>query len=337
MKRLMGVVLIVAGIVGLVFLFNGGKLSLGSLGGISESFDMGKSVASDEADRLHIEAGSAEVRLVPVSEERVSAELRGSQSGLAIGRKLPELTVQSRSGTIEVNVGSSRGFGITFGRTTLTVEVPSRMWEELRAEAGSGDLVATGLEANVLEIKTGSGDIELTDISAEQGSVSAGSGDVSVEQMTARLLAVETGSGKIELTRLYGGDAQVKTGSGGIEVDGYELLTLTVDASSGNIELEDGLAELNGRAGSGNIDLATDELRRDTMLETGSGNVEVELAREPASLEVRYDGGSGRGRIEWDGFAYDTDERDHDRIRGAFGSGDVLLDVRTGSGNFRLD
>ena len=333
MKRLMGIVLVVVGVV-ILFSMVRGSGPLEGLG-LGSAVDIIKSHNAAEAQRLRINAGSADIELIPVDGEEVLVHLYGRQRRFAVGSTNPDVTLRERGGAIEVQVLHQSGFGISFSSLNLTVEVPRRQWEELAASAGSGDLNVSEVSANLLRLNTGSGDIEMDNIQAETGDLETGSGDVEGYQIQAEKLNAKTGSGSIELDRMYGGDVSLRTGSGSIQVENYELRQLTVDSGSGSIELQEGTAQVNGRAGSGSIEMEVDELIQDTKLETGSGSVTVELDREPQSLEVRYDGGSGRGRIHYEGFVQDGDDRK--RIRGAFGSGDVLLEVRTGSGSFTLD
>ncbi|MFS0727459.1 DUF4097 family beta strand repeat-containing protein [Paenibacillus sp. 1P07SE] len=334
MRRLMGVVLVVVGIVAIISMWGGG--SLGNLGfGSGGEVDLSERLNASEAERLRIDVRSADVRLVPTDSDEVHAQLVGYQRGFTIGSKRPELTMRERGGAIEVSARQQSGFGLSFNDIDLIVEVPRRQWQELAVKAGSGDLELSELKADLLRLNTGSGDISFLELEAATGDFGTGSGHISGEQIQAENLVIKTGSGDIEMGRVYGGDASFNTGSGDIEINGYELRQLTVNASSGDIELQGGTAQVKGRTGSGNIDMDVAELRHDTSLHTGSGNVKVELDHEPQSLEVRYDGGSGRGSIEWDGFIQDGNS--DKRIRGAFGSGEVLLEVRTGSGDFTLD
>lgn len=335
MKRIMGVVLVVIGVIVLISMWRGSGPLDGLAFGSSGAVNISKSQDASEAERLRITVGSANVEVVPVDSNEVQVHLQGDHRGFAFGRSKPDVTLRQRGGAIEVEVQQTSGFGISFGHLKLTVEVPKRQWQELATTAGSGDLSVSEVSADLLRMNTGSGNIWVQNIEAVTGVWDTGSGDVDGDQIQAEKLNVKTGSGEIEMGQVYGGEFTLQTGSGDISIYNYELNQLTVNASSGDIELQDGTAQVNGRTGSGNIEIETDILRQQTTLHTGSGNVQVELAQEPQSLEVRYDGGSGRGRIEWDGFVQDGD--DGKRIRGAFGSGEVLLEVRTGSGNFTLD
>jgi lia operon protein LiaG len=78
-------------------------------------------------------------------------------------------------------------------------------------------------------------------------------------------------------------------------------------------------------------------LLHDADLSTSSGDVKINLEREPKSLTVDYRGDSGVGKIKWDGFQATETEEDDKIIKGTFGSGETMLKVSTGSGDFTLD
>lgn len=337
MKKWFGLALVVIGVIALVAVWRGDNLLGGLKLGKSTAVDISKSQDASEADKLRIEVGSADVELISVDGSELRVHLQGRQRGLYINRGEPDVTLQQRGGAIEVNAKQQGGWGIgmSVSNLKLTVEVPQQLWRELAVSTGSGELTATDVAADLVRMSTGSGDMALEQIVAQSGDFRVGSGEVQGRDIRTDTLVVKSGSGDIELTSLFGSKATLSNGSGNISVVDYELSELSLDASSGDIELQDGTAQVKGRTGSGNIELQVDELRQDTDLDSGSGDIDVKLADAPQSLEVRYDGGSGRGRIGWDGFVQDGDDRQ--KIRGAFGNGDVLLEVRTGSGNFTLD
>jgi DUF4097 and DUF4098 domain-containing protein YvlB len=109
----------------------------------------------------------------------------------------------------------------------------------------------------VLDLDTGSGDIEVTAASAQQVRLDTGSGSIRCELTSSPAdLNVDTGSGSITLTlpSNYGATLDVETGSGGIDVD------FPVEAR------RFGSDHLTGRIGDGRGVLRVD---------TGSGDVRI--------------------------------------------------------------
>lgn len=149
-------------------------------------------------------------------------------------------------------------------------------------------------------------------------------------------IAVETGSGNINAEQIDSGTIKLSAGSGNVELVRYSADKLTFDVGSGNVDLIDGQSALKGETSSGNITVQTEDLTQDTILEAGSGEVMVQVDKEPESLEVDFEGGSGEGSVDWNGMKAVTIDDDGSILKGTFGSGDALLKVRTGSGNFTL-
>lgn len=191
------------------------------------------------------------------------------------------------------------GFQFSYHNVSMTVELPEKQWDEIKVNLSSGDVSLADIGGKSVEVATSSGKIELADSRATTIKLTASSGDV--------------------------------------RASGFKADTLSFHASSGNVRLEDGEAALKGETASGNIRVEFDELRHNADLTAGSGNVTLSLDRQPQSLAVDYRGGSGNGKIKQDGFAYQEQDEDNHRIKGAFGSGETTLKVVTGSGDFTLD
>lgn len=318
-RSLLGLILVVIGIVGLVYVVSsGGKSPLNGLASfwgkeidITETFDV------SEMDNIQIGSGSVNLIVEEGSGSEAVVRLEGTASS-SIAKKLR--LASDRVGTsLQLGVEGMDGFhfGINWTRLTMTVELPPKQW-------------------NKFEAKVGSGNVKLSDVRAERIETKVGSGNLQVRSVEGGKLTVQTGSGNIRLDDLDVSDIETKTGSGNVDLVGFRADDLQIDVSSGNVNLKDGIARFKVKTSSGNIRLETENLLHDAQLKTGSGNINVELGRDPGSLAVKYRGGSGRGRIHKDGFSYDRKSEDGDSIEGAFGSGDITLDVQTGSGNFNL-
>ena len=83
-------------------------------------------------------------------------------------------------------------------------------------------MTGRGLSAPSLRIDTGSGPIELDEITSEDVYLDTGSGSIQVELLgDVESLEVDTGSGSVTvwLPEIAGAELEVETGSGVIEVD----------------------------------------------------------------------------------------------------------------------
>jgi lia operon protein LiaG len=262
-----------------------------------KSVDIKEQIAAGDIRHVNVRSGSSDVTVTRSDSDQIKVHLTGKAfSGFS---KNVDLEIEQRRDTLELNVVWPKGpFFIIWADLQLTVELPEKKWDGVDIELGSGDTEVAGIKSGKIKVSTGSGDSRLTEA--------------------------------------YADEIQIKAGSGDIETSRFESAVLEVEAGSGDIVLKDGTAAIRGRTGSGNIVVAAAQLRHDVNLTTGSGDVEVRLSQAPESLQVDYEGGSGEGRIHWDGFQIERFDEDGDVIRGKFGDGGTLLKVRTGSGNFTL-
>lgn len=147
---------------------------------------------------------------------------------------------------------------------------------------------------------------------------------------------VQTQSGNVTVKEIESKEIALQARSGNLAADHYKSDVLTFTTESGNVDLSEGKSAIQGETKSGNIQVELNELQQDTDLKAGSGNITVNVENEPESLAVDYRGNSGNGRIDWTRMTYEEKDEDGEIIKGSFGSGEVKLKVRTGSGNFTM-
>lgn len=118
--------------------------------------------------------------------------------------------------------------------------------------------------------------------------VDAGAAGVRAEQ-TSGDLRLHTGSGRIEL-RDVTGRLDLRSGSGGVEVTGARAAEVAVETGSGDVEvgMREAVDRLGVRTGSGQVavELPDDGAPYAVRSETGSGDVTVQVAEDPAAPRV---------------------------------------------------
>lgn len=135
------------------------------------------------------------------------------------------------SGSVDYTISMPSGASATLRTVSGDVRV-SNVKGELRAESVSGDMVTSGA-SNLSLVKTVSGDIEVTDATADgEVSVSTVSGNLTARGLKARWLDLGSVSGDVLLTNVTSERATVKSVSGNLEYAGplarsgrYELTT----------------------------------------------------------------------------------------------------------------
>jgi len=156
-------------------------------------------------------------------------------------------------------------------------------------------------------------------------------------------IAFGTDSVRIERSADAGGvdgikaeDIGLETGSGDIRAADYDAGALAFKTGSGDVVLGEGIADLSGTTGSGDIRVERNELNADTMLRSGSGDVTLLLDGAPQSLAFDFKTGSGDSSVEWPYTKGGGEPNDNGDRTGTFGGGERKLEVRTGSGDIKL-
>lgn len=321
MQKKIGLLFIAAGVLLLIFTMNPMKTFSGIHFGFSigtRGIDDEQTFDADDFRNLSIRTGSTDVQIVPGSSDQIKARLYGKVS--AKNAEQVKLKTEQNGDTLELGVQLPEGInvGVNVLDVDLTVELPEKQWALAAIESGSGDIEIERIQGETVRVKAGSGDIDLRQAVARELTVHTGSGDMEVEEIEADILELESVSGDISAER-------------------YKASLLKFQEGSGDIELKQGESALQGQTSSGNIRLEAEQLLYDADLRAGSGNVTIDLDQEPSSLAVDFQGGSGSGKVRWDGMKNKESDEDGNRLKGTFGSGDVKLKVRTGSGDFTLE
>ncbi|EFM10564.1 conserved hypothetical protein [Paenibacillus curdlanolyticus YK9] len=296
-----GVVLIIAGLVGIVASAQQGTKSSGTfMFWKKERIAQSQSAAAEGIRNIYLSVESADVVLVRSKGDTIGIRLTGNVSE----RLSEELAIRSerRGDTLEIGIDRPKGWlnWLNWSNLELAIELPDAEWNTVRMHTGSGNIHAKDVGSVDIDLDTGSGDLVISNVKTKQ------------------MIQLHTGSGNITASQLTGDRGWIRSGSG-------------------NIKVIESKAEFQMDTGSGNIRLDQYAIERNTDLRTGSGDIKVKLAVAPKSLAIDFDAGSGDGRIRWEGFSGSERGENRSRIVGMFGDGEIKLKVRTGSGDFQLD
>lgn len=174
--------------------------------------------------------------------------------------------VVQEAGNIRIEASqANKSFSFGFGdQMIIRVGLPPALLSQLTTTVGSADIQVKGLqnEKTTLVFNTGSGDISATD-------------------MQAAKLTVKSGSGDIHLTNFLG-SLDATTGNGDISLSGQNRLNdVNFQTGSGDVQIAAALNNTNNgtiKTGSGDVDLKlTATTRRGFDISTGSGDINFRL------------------------------------------------------------
>lgn len=206
-------------------------------------------------------------------------------------------------------------FGLSGGER-IEVYIPENVLSELSIESGSGNISGEHggvVETGSLAVTTGSGNIRWKNTDVEEISFQAGSGNVNLADIKGEI-RIQTGSGNIS-GELFNGNVSVSAGSGNI--------TLTEFAGGGTIT-----------AKSGNLKVVTSQVDSDIRMQTGSGNMKLEL---PKDLQFRLEIQTGSGNIHTDFDEALSFNKKGNSAQGTMGEEpDISISLEANSGNVRV-
>jgi hypothetical protein len=211
------------------------------------------------------------------------------------------------------------------------IEVPADT--RLTSRTGAGDQKVDGVRGPV-EAITGSGSIVMNYVGGDVNA-RAGSGNIELASISGRLHA-GTGSGSITARRIAGA-VDASTGSGNITLEQAAAETdaadVEVSAGSGSINISGVNGALRARTGSGNISVSGNPTS-EWKIHTASGGARLHLPRD-AAFDLYAHTGSGSISVDHPVTLSGTVRRNE--MRGTVRGGGSLVEVRTGSGNVRLE
>lgn len=161
---------------------------------------------------------------------------------------------------------------------------------EIRSNINADVTVQVPMKFDKVTLRTGYGDLTLTDVTAT-AELSSEGGSLTVDHVSGQVLGT-TGGGNITLRTSGAANmmSKLETGAGGVSIDAANGNVIAdtgggnvvVTAVRGNIKIDDGGGNVTVRQASGTL-----------QLETGSGNVEIGDIGGAATLET----GSGSIRL----------------------------------------
>ncbi|AXI07910.1 hypothetical protein CUC15_02470 [Oceanobacillus zhaokaii] len=228
-----------------------------------------------DIDKLHyigISTGLTDVEVLTHEESGIALYFETYVDG-------PALETEIEDGRFEVKVkerNRNQGlFSINFSSARLQLTLPKAIAYNWEIRTGSGDVEISNIITESISMRTGSGDIEAIRILSKQAQIIASSGDLSLKDSEVEKLSFETSSGEAKLKNISSDVIHGSASSGDVVVKNLHGKSLEIETSSGEIELEKIIVDKASlRANSG--DIAADHLMvEETSVRTSSGIIDV--------------------------------------------------------------
>lgn len=213
----------------------------------------------------------------------------------------------------------------TYESGKVIIDIPAG-FKELEIVTGSGDAELSDVTGETLSVRTASGDIDMSRVKYQNINVSATSGDIELKDIAAEIFEIGATSGDAELENISAKILKLSTSSGDVEARNIVAEQTEVRTSSGDSEFSGKVAKYFGRSGSGDQEIEIEGKLSEGEFITGSGDIELKI-KDNTGAEITASTGSG-----------DVDVRTRlnveSRLNGyVVGDGSAKISVKTGSGD----
>ncbi|MGN0401748.1 MAG: DUF4097 family beta strand repeat-containing protein [Acetatifactor sp.] len=211
----------------------------------------------------------------------------------------------------------------------LDVQIPANM-RSVEVKTLSGDIEVSGIRVGNLKINTTSGDIHMASLKAEAVKTNSTSGDAVIIGIEVPDVTLQTSSGDMTLAELMTSELKIQAASGDIVGKNIRGRKITGGTGSGDMELLTECTECIFTTGSGDIMMKVTGRPERIKLNAGSGNIVLSL-RSAEDLAVTVGTGSGDGVICMNGKRHEVSGRSC-----TIGNGSRRVVVGTGSGDVEV-
>jgi lia operon protein LiaG len=245
---------------------------------IKHTIEDSKTFALEGIKEIKISAVSADINVIPVDTNEVSAHFYGNSTSNQV-EKYPKLTgkIENNKIIIKVEETFKIGFNIGFNNNLkLDISVPKAYSEDISINTTSGDTFIEKLSLNNFKFNSVSGELDLNKLNSKVSELSTVSGDLTVTEFTGDI-ALNSVSGKLSVDYAsFDNDIRVGTTSGDTKIILPENAEFYLDFST-----------VSGDANC-NFPITTEgtQKRRGLKGSVGSTNNEIRISSISGELDI---------------------------------------------------
>lgn len=249
---------------------------------------------ADDINSIEIQGRSENIRVLPSTDGqfRVYETLR--MRGMFSGRPDPAL-ISTGGGVFRLEGSPNRINWVMMGslQHNIDIYIPQTEWERYTAKISSGRLDSPDITAGEIRIGCSSGEVYASRLtSSGKLTLEMSSGDINVSNASAQRTDVNVTSGDFDLDTLTTDELNVEITSGNANVKNAVAKSVYGRASSGEIDLSGSFNNVVGRITSGDLDITTDVQPDSVELEASSGGISLSLPHDSV-FSVDYRKSSG--------------------------------------------
>ena len=241
-----------------------------------ESYDFNKAetplktidLAKDEFDKVDIQIDNGDLIIASSNDGRmhVDVEDKSYKQQLNVDILNRTLVINLKE---EVKKWSIFSFTINMRSPIVTVQLPQKLYEQIKMETDNGQIKGENLESINFMAETDNGRIQLKQMKASIFHAESDNGAIELDSIQTNALSAESDNGRIELANIQTSNIALETNNGRISMAKIEAETI------------------HAKTDNGRINLLTDGLERNIDLKTDNGSITVESLTPPANVTIR--------------------------------------------------
>lgn len=268
----------------------------------------------------------ADVELTASGGDKCIVSIGGSKA------ECDKCTVYCEGDALHIETGDEQRHFFFAGIKNLhiSVKLPNGM-KSIEGKLMGGDIKIHGVEAELVKVKTGGGEIITDKCTAGELTLSTGGGDIELKSVNAKRAELTTGGGEIECAGVFcTGAFSAVTSGGDIKASG-RAKCVAARSGGGDIKLSVTAEGFEVKSGGGDIFIWTYSARS-ISAKTGGGDIKVKLGKcAGISADLASMGGMAELIVSGERIASGK------KIEATVGSGESRLEMRSGGGDITVE
>ncbi|WP_289135230.1 DUF4097 family beta strand repeat-containing protein [uncultured Brevibacillus sp.] len=159
--------------------------------------------------------------------------------------------------------------------------------------------------------------------------------ELSLPEKDYEKLDLNTATGDIKASKLSVKQTNIVSSTGDIELDGLTGDLLDIHTDTGDMKLSGIRSTVQIQTTTGEIDsLLLPELVHDVSIESETGDIRIKVDKEPAAASLDLSTETGSIKTSWKSLSYE--QKSENKVVGSIGSGGPTVNVRTTTGEIRI-
>ena len=241
---------------------------------ISRGSAVNLTIETSDSDIILKRSEKNGIKVTCYESDEIKYDIKDSEDGNIKNIKIKEKDNRKWYQMININFYATE--------TPLTVEIPDKVWEKIEIKSLSGDVNVSGFSLGDFSIETSSGDINIFDMNATNINIEVSSGDIRLNDLSVKDdLVTETLSGDIELAKVFSNNIEISSISGDVNLYKMYAINSSIETSSGdvlgNIIEHSGTVTFEVKSSSGDISvpLSSENGQRLFSANTKSGDIKI--------------------------------------------------------------